>query len=545
MVRLQKSSQRMELATDAYTLSFDKERPWYIQVSTSAGLPVAELFVGSSVDTVHARDDLEACGPPFLSRDAEATVVTFRSRSSCWAEKRYVFACREHEVSYRVEVTGQGRLSRCHLWCGSLPEDATRLLLGENCFRPGFERPYRDLSRGSRAQFETYYSARPTAAERDLRMVWEDDEVDLNDDPTRNGGLDAFLPGLWAIAVELAPEQPWVAMGLAPEPHELEFQRFSYRGGVRFGFEIDYGGAVQVTDEWRSPALVITFGGRDVYGACRTQVAAVEARRGPVAEPGYVPSWWRRPVFDGTGHQARLARGGAIEVACTEAAYTDALARLEQAGLDPGVVWIGPGWWATAGALTAEAGRWPDLRGFVAAQHARRRRIILTWPLLDDRGALPEVVRQALSPDGLDADGLRLVWPASPSVTVAHLLTRLRELREAARSVKPEALMVAPVANPYFAGLVDQVTLGALWTDRRSVAAMLRHRLHLARLASPHWLLAVEHRHAPGREAWREAVELQSKLGVPVLAYADALDSGEALDSDDLRAVARSWVERL
>jgi hypothetical protein len=88
------------------------------------------------------------------------------------------------------------------------------------------------------------------------------------------------------------------------------------------------------------------------------------------------------------------------------------------------------------------------------------------------------------------------------------------------------------------------VPLGGLWSDRRSVAAAVRHRAALARLVGRHWLLAVTDRHAPGINAWREVIELQAGLGVPVLSYARCLDqTGEPLESEDFALVRRVWME--
>ncbi|NUP98835.1 MAG: hypothetical protein HUU35_03150, partial [Armatimonadetes bacterium] len=309
MVKLQKSAQRLELAAPAYRLTFDRERPWLVGLATGTGCPIADLFIGCGVDSVQGRDELGPLQPPRLSREGDATVVTFEGGSSLWDAKRYVLTCRDSEVDLRVEVDGRGRVDRCHFGQGCLPEDLAGLGLGPNHFRD-YERPLSDLARGSRPHFQAYYTARPTAAEHDLRLRWEDESIDLTDDPGRHGGCDSFLPAPWAFALELPGDEPWVGIGLAPQPDQLEFGAVRYRGGTTFGFSLDYDGRVSVDGTWVSPALVFSFGARDALGAFRALLASLRERGLVSAPAGPSPGWWSRPAFDGTGQQHWLAETG-------------------------------------------------------------------------------------------------------------------------------------------------------------------------------------------------------------------------------------------
>ncbi|MCC7494126.1 MAG: hypothetical protein IT204_17335 [Fimbriimonadaceae bacterium] len=539
MVRLTKSAQRLELTAPAYSLTFDRERPWTVTLGTGTGEPLADLFVASSVDTSLGRDDLDRPGEPELSRQGTVTTVTFRSRSACWDQKVYQLCCTDGELTYQVAVSGKGRVDQVHYLQGTLASDAARLGLGPSRFRAGYERPYGDLARGSRPHFGAYFSPRPTAAERDLRLPVEEDSIDLCDDPLRHGGCDSFLPALWGTAWEL-PDGPWTAVGLAPEPAALQFGAFRYRGGSSFGFDLDYGGRVAVEGTWQAPPLLFTFGARDVYGAFRGQVAALEGR-GLVHFPdGPFPAWWAGPVYDTTAQQCWLARGREMQAQNTLANALDALALLEQQGLRPGTICLGPGWQDDTG--RPDPLRWPDLAGFIARQHEAGRKVVLTWTLFGRLRLHPTVARQTVAPDGLDADGLRLIDLAPPDGSTGTLRSHLAAVRAAVREVKPDALIVAPTVNPYFADLVDMVPLGGLWSDRHSVVSLLRHRAALARLVSPHWHLAVEDRHAPNLEAWREVVQLQPELGVPWLGCVEGLEQCAApLEPADLRTVAERW----
>lgn len=540
-LRLHKSSASLELTAPAYSLSFDRDRPWSVVLATGTGERIAELFVGSAVDTVRGRDALEQPEPPVISRRDEATEIIFAGRSSQWEQKRYVLSCTDGELAYRVEVTGRGKITWCRMLEGCLAEDVRALGLTGGRLRDGYERPYADLARGSRAFFKTYFTARPTAAERDWRTTWEDDLIDLIDDPLRHGGCDSFLPAPWAHAFELGEGEPWTAVGLLPRPDELEFSSYHLRTGTGFGFELGYDGRVTVEREWHSPELLFVFGGRDVSGALHGLFEATRARLPEAEAPA--PEWLRQPVFDGGGQQEWLARGGDPAAECSLANYLDALAMLDEAGLRPGSIWIGPGW-CGADPTVPDPLRWPDLKGFIARQHTEDRRVILTLPLFPPVDWDVASAAELVGPDGLDADGLRVTEVAPRDGCIGTLARRLADLRRVARQARPGAALLAPTVNPYFAGLVDAVTLGGLWTDRRSVAAMVRHRAELAELALPALPRLVTDRHAPSREAWLELVELAPELGVPVLSAVQGIAAtGEGVTAEDLRLVARAWAK--
>ncbi|MBI5832526.1 MAG: hypothetical protein HZB16_09500 [Armatimonadetes bacterium] len=556
MVRVQKSARKLELSGPAYCLAFDADRPWVVSLAAGTGRPVFELFLGSSVDTLTGRDELQPAGAPFLTREgADTLVATYTTRSSRWGVKRYVFACRDADIEYWVEVEGSGRITTCRLFQGFLARDVDMLGLGASYFRPGYERPYRDLARGSRCLAESIVTARPNAAERDAVRTWEDSEIDLTDDPSRHGGLDSFLPAPWAFAFDLGAGQPWALAGLAPSRTQLGFTSFAFRGGETIGFELNYP-SLDVSGKWRSPGLVFNIGARDEEAALRAYVDCLRRRDLCTDERPPAPDWWRGPIFDGSGEQHALQGSGAVEDECTQAVYRDALALLRTQGLNPSQVWLGPGWLADDNAGRPDPARWPNLKEFVSEQHHEGRRVVVSWPLrlkapahlghdplsMNYRRWIDELLGDLLRPDGLDVDGLRICDNGWPDGQWLHDM--LTFVRGSARAVKPEALIVAPTVNPCYAHLVDMVTLGSLWSDRRSVADAVRRRALLARSTHPDWLLAVQDLHAPGRDAWREVIELGPKLGVPVLSYARHLEqTGESLDPEDFDLVRRMWRE--
>ena len=531
MVKMSRSARQLEVNAPAYRLTYEADRPSLFRLETGTGVLVGDFHLASAVDA-DQRDEVRRPGPPEVIRHESGLRIVWPGQSTVWDAKRYELLCHDAGVDYRVSVSGSGTVRCCRYLHGLSAEDMARLDFGPSAFRAGYERPYRDLARGSRPAWPDYCTARPTAADRDLRPWWEDDEIDAVDDPARHGGLDSFLPGLWAEALEFGREQPWVIAGLAPEADQLQFDSFAFRGGARCGFELTYPLGVRVKTDWTSPALSFQFGARDSYHGWRTFVDRLETA-GLVSFPQVeAPAWWSRPVLDLSGRD--------------QAAAEAILRRVTRRGLDPGVVWLGSEW------RQSEAEAWPDLDGFIAARRGEGREVVLSLPLWPDevgRFWSADELAVLLEPAGLDAAGLRLTDPAPPAAGTPSELAgfeavraALRAVREAAGELRPDALVIAPTVNPYFAELVDMVPLGSLWSDRTVVEPTLRHRAVLARLCSPSWLLAVGDWHAPCLAAWREAATLAPQLGVPVLSQVEELTAThEALADDDLVDVITAW----
>jgi len=309
----------------------------------------------------------------------------------------------------------------------------------------------------------------------------------------------------------------------------------------------------------------------------------------PVARE--TPSWWSEPIFCGWGAQGCLAMrdGAGMHNAAryaTQANYDAFLDHLERNGIVPGTVVVDDKWQAAYGTCQPDPTKFPDLRGWIAARHARDQRVLLWWKAWDPEGlperwcvrseagtplgldptnpeardALRTAVRTMLAPDELDADGLKIDFTArTPSGVatrhhgatwgIALLHELLAVVAEEARRVKPDALLVGHAPNPLFGSVIDMVRLNDMVRlddpePAVDVVPQMRYRAAVARAALPDHLIDTDDWCAPDLETWRRFLAVKTELGVPALYYATGIDlSGEAFEAEDYAAVRRTWSE--
>jgi hypothetical protein len=262
--------------------------------------------------------------------------------------------------------------------------------------------------------------------------------------------------------------------------------------------------------------------------------------------------------------------------------YERFLEALESNGVSPGIVVIDDKWQSAYGTNEPDREKWPDLRGFVARQHAEGRRVLL-WLKAWDAEGLPieECVTNAagrpvafdptseafaarlrasvhalLSPDGLDADGFKLDFsarmPSGPGLRLAgdawglELMKRyLTLLHAATKSAKADALLMTHTPHPYLADTLDMIRLNDVNTGRDVIEAMTR-RSRIARIACPSALIDTDNWPMTDRAQWRAYTRVQPDLGVPSLYFATHIDAtDEPLEPADYALVREAWDRHL
>jgi hypothetical protein len=452
----------------------------------------------------------------------------------------------------------------------------------------------------SGAWFATQFSPSPGNTARIARPASEAATIGVVSGSEPGRGAWFFTPAPLCYAVSRTrvppgpqlPGGPWLWFALEATLAEANLPAFEWHAidrGFSLGFDLE--GKQLVDGTWRTPPLAIGLAD-DPYAAIgahrsrlvATGIAATPAHRDP-------PAWWREPIFCGWGAQCRLAiRDGAgmpgASAYATEANYDAFLGHLERNGIVPGTVVIDDKWQTAYGTCQPDPSKFPDLRGWIAARHARKQRVLLWWKAWDPEG-LPErwcvrseagtplgldptnpeardavraAVRTMLAPDELDADGLKIDFTArTPSgVATRHhgatwgiaLLHELLTLvAEEARRVKPEALLVGHAPNPLFGSVIDMIRLNDMVRlddpePAVDVVPQMRYRAAVARAALPDHLIDTDDWCAPDLETWRRFLGIKTELGVPALYYATGIDlSGEDFEEEDYAAVRRTWSE--
>jgi hypothetical protein len=567
-VKVETSGYRLELAPDGLLA----------RLSTPAGALLGELRPLAAIDTVAAPDETLAVEPP---RAAEGEVVassnylgafTVQRRSTVWTRAGTTIICREDALELHTFVEGTGRVT-----------DA--LLLGFRSLVPGC--PLGLMPSGSRLR--SLFTPNPGDPTRVVRPAAEPAVIGVSGDGTPGRGRWFFTPAPLCLALAAEEEDGWLGLGLAAPVSELGFVQLGYvPGDHAFHLELDYDGHTEVDGRFDLPTVVLTFGHATPYDALRRHRQDVSARGfAPPSTPRDTPDWWQEPIFCGWGAQCNLARdtGRFAGELATEANYDAFLAELEAHDVVPGTVVIDDKWQDAYGTNRPDPAKWPDLGGWIADRHGRGQRVLLWWKAWDPEGLSPELcirnpdgvpvafdptkpearellratVLQLLSPDELDADGLKIDFTArtpsgralqthGPGWGVALLHDLLALVYAAAKDAKPDALVITHTPHPAFADVTDMIRLNDMVrTDDPDPAArvvpQMRHRAEVVRAALPELLVDTDDWCVPSLAEWREYVEAKSSLGVPSLYYSSAVDAtGEAFEEHDYEALRRTWA---
>jgi len=521
-------------------------------------------------------------GPAIVTQNAEETTLTVTASSRCWGEKLYTLSLLPDGISLKVKVS-QPALSVAGMDAGDMEYTGADMIpqqqIGEVEFCPK-----------SMYEASGYYLPFATHASK-LRMYRETRE---------NGTISStyLSPPMFAFPFVTEYAKGSVAIGIAPAPGEYHFDIFRYQMlENRCSFILPYPKPrfVGSNDSWESPALVVTFG-EDEIGSLASHAQWHYNHNGCKKNPAYeggpaaIPRWWRGPFFCGWGEQNAIARKKYFsdkeeiknaspahikaldrlawidaKTLATQEVYTNASRMLDELDLPVSAIIIDDKWQKNYGDLEVDTERWPDLRGFVEAEHKKGRRVMLWFKTWDAEGltwhecaritdavqyadptapAYAERVQKAmyklLSADEgcYNCDGFKIDYtdcrPKDPRIETydntafgVELLKRMLTLiHDAAKAVKPDALINCSSAHPYFAEVVDQVRLHDLAGELRNTYYCMKWRAELFDAAMPGVLKDTDSGGSGSHAEMARFMENSVKLGIPVM-YTITEDSGE------------------
>lgn len=578
-IRVSAPGYRMEVGADGMTARV-----------TAGGRPV-ELQLAGALDTVGAVDETLSAEPPELESasgsdgDPGWPVITVTRRSTAWADALTRVVCAPDGPRLSWQVSGGGRLDTVRLF-------AVRAALGG---RGGGLRP-------SGHAWHTLFSPNPGAPRRLLRGAGESAVIGACGDARPGRGHWFFTPAPLCFAATDTPlpddadpatadASGWWTLGIGAPVRELTFTQAGYvPSDLGWHLELDYQGHTRVDGTFRTPTVQLAPGHRDPY-------AGLRAHRQWLVRHGWAPprdatpaqpDWWSEPMFCGWGAQMARARETGLPAPelSTQAEYDRHLAHLERHRLVPGTVVVDDKWQRAYGRWEPDPDRWPDLRGWIADRHARGQKVLLWWrawstegvpdelcvrtpdgrPVALDPGhpeardLLADTLARMLSPDGLDADGLKIDFtadtPSGHSLTahgeawgIALLHQQLATLHRAAKAAKPDALVITHTPHPAFAGVTDMIRLNDMLRlddpdPYAEVVPQMRYRAAVARAACPQLPLDTDDWCAPDLAQWRAYGAVKAELGVPALYVSTHVDrTGEPLAERDYAELRRQWAQ--
>ncbi len=580
----QTTNGRLLVTADAYALELvaDGEalsRNPVARVTDDQGREWSLLSLLGAAHTTTSRDETLAVGAPTVRAVDDGLIVEVSARSTLWEERRVEVHCHPARMSVTMTVVGDGLL------------DEVMMLGGEGVMPNGACGTFR-----SSIGFRSVFVPVPTEPVAFVRPAESGAQLGIVGDASAGRLHGIFSPpplvlglGSEAAAGPTTPEGgDWWALSVREAIDKLTFTTMRYEpldGGflLRFAYE----GHTAVVGEWTSPALVL----EPVADAW----ASVDAHREDLARHGWTPQrprhfpWWREPMFCGWGAQVARAAVEGTEPAssfATQAVYDELLATMESGGVRPRTIVIDDQWQATYGTGEVDSSRWPDLKGWIAGQHDRGRKVLLWWKAWDPQGlpasecitdptgrpvaadpyapAYQERLRSTiaflLGSEGLNADGFKVDFTqrapsgrhlqAAPGPWgIASLHQLLDHITRAAHAAKEDALVITHAVHPSFADVGDMVRINDLL--ERDVAgspvAQSRQawvRADIVRRSQPGVLIDTDQWPMPNRAAWLDYADAQTRLGVPALYYVERIDgSGEKIEITDLERIAAGWKE--
>lgn len=550
----------------------------YFELADIDGDRWMRLSALSSAHTRTARDEAMAISEPEVRTTEDAVVVTVATDSPAWQQRSLELRCTSDAVEITLVANGGGDLTDVTILGGDgiLPTGAA------GTFRSGFDA-------------RSLYVPSPTEPVAFVRPIWSAASLGVvgDADPGRLNGI--FSPPPLMLAFGRTPatdpftpgDGPWLAAWLRAPVDQLRFTTLRFDpvddgALIRLTFE----GHTPIDGAWRSPTLVLR--------PTESPAAALTDYRTDLVQTGCAPApakearpWWLEPIFCGWG--AQVARGGApAPDLCRQDIYDEFLETLQAASLDPGTIVIDDRWQAQYGTAEPDEDAWPDLRGWIARQHALGRRVLLWWkawdpaglpadecvtdaagrPIAVDPGSpayrarLDRIIERLLSPDGLDADGFKVDFTQrTPSGTmlrsapdsdgiwgIAALHALVGQLHTTATAIKSDALVITHTVHPSFGDISDMIrTNDVLEHDVAgepvSVAAQLRARHEIVAATLPEHPVDTDQWPMPSRDEWLDYARAQTQYGVPALYYLERVSEDEPIDIEHLAEIGRVWDE--
>lgn len=503
--------------------------------------------------------------------------------SSLWSKRRFLWRFFPDHIEFQQFASGQGRLGRSYFlsngvsnrWDKGTTEgpawDAT--IYADRYFSPSPNHANQFEFNIAMPQILGFSVGRETQTEQDFR-------------PERLTGL--FAPPPLFLAFHL--DRTWTGVGIGTKPGEYQFPALEYTGSRYAGasFFVDYMGYKAMDGEFASPVMAFTFA-YDPLDALESYTEWLDRSGFSTEAAAKDVAWHHLPIFCGWAEQTTEAvpRGIAPNTMATQANYEKWLAVLEERKLPVGTVVIDDKWQQGYGTFEVDEKKWPDMKGFVAAQHAKGRHVLLWVPVAETDG-LPEAlcvkapVDSALKGrcvtadvgsaayegylrprirhliEDVGVDGFKEDWvgaPAAPGLALSGTATGIEFVRRfqwilysEAHRWKPDAMVETQTTNALFRESSDLIRLNDIWYATRDVADVLRERARIAHITG--WpLVDTDNASSTTLKDWWSYMQAQPSIGIPALYFVTRTEATQESPSawqwEALAGLWRSYIDGL
>ena len=499
------------------------------------------------------------------------------AKSSLWTTRRFHWRFFPDHIEFQQFATGSGKLGRCYFLANGVSNR------WDNGTTPGH-------AWDATIYADRYFAPNPNLADQlefNIAMpqilgfsVGREESSEQDFRPERMAGT--FAPPPLFLAFHL--NSSWIGIGIGAKPGDYQFPALEYSGSRYAGasFYVDYMGYRAIDGDFASPVLTINmaYSPLDALRNYTTWLTSNGFATESVTKDVY---WHHLPIFCGWAEQTveSVPQGGSANKLSTQANYEKWLATLDERGLPIGTVVIDDKWQQGYGSFDVDQQRWPDFKGFIAAQHAKGRHVVLWVPVADTDGLPPSlcvnyqgkcVIADVGKPEyeaflrprirhlvqDLGVDGFKEDWvrsPAAPGLPLTGPATGIEFVRRfqsilysETHKWKPDAMVETQTTNALFRESSDVIRLNDVWYASRNVPDMMRLRARMANITG--WpLVDTDNASSTNLKEWWSYMQAQPSIGIPALYFVTRTETTQETPSPAdwtyLAALWHQYIEEL
>jgi len=512
-----------------------------------------------------------------LSQSGGSYTLTATAKSSLWSDRHFVWRFFPNHVEFQQFASGAGKLGRCYflsngvsgLWDNGASEGIAwnTSIYADRYFAPNPNHANQFEFNIAMPQILGFSVGRDESSAQDFR-------------PERMTGI--FAPPPLFLAFHL--DKTWTGIGIGAKPGDYVFPALEYSGSRYAGASlyVDYMGYRTAGEGFASPVIDISmdWSPLDALQSYTSWLTSDGFVTDSVAKDVY---WHHLPIFCGWAEQTveSVPHGDAPNKESTQANYERWLATLDSRGLPIGTIVIDDKWQQVYGNFEVDQQKWPDLKAFIATQHAKGRHVLL-WVPVEHNDGLPSshcvnyqgkcVIADVGKPEyeawlrprirhlvqDLGVDGFKEDWvnaPATPGLSLTGQAAGIEFVRRFQSILygethrwRPDALVETQTTNALFRDSSDAIRLNDIWYASRHVADMMRLRARIAEITG--WpLVDTDNASSTNFKEWWSYMQTQPSIGIPALYFVSRTETSQespsAADWAYLAALWRQYIDSL